>query len=131
MPRLAPLAATRRWRHRTVPTSAAFAVGYFMLGYDDKEILAAFPSSIVLTIVGVTYFFGMAEKNGTIDLLVNAYIRAVRGRVTVVPWVFFFCASVLTALGTFSPAAAALISPAAMSSGTRPGRCWQARPPAA
>ena len=97
----------------------AFAVGYFMLGFDDKEILTAFPSSIVLTIVGVTYFFGMAKKNGTIDLLVNACIRGVRGRVSVVPWVFFFCASVLTALGTFSPAAVALISPSAMSFAAR------------
>jgi di/tricarboxylate transporter len=97
----------------------AFFVGAFMLGYDDKEILAEFPTSIVLTIIGVTYFFGMAKKNGTIDLLVNACIRAVRGRVTLVPWVFFFCASVLTALGTFSPAAVALISPAAMSFAAR------------
>ncbi len=105
----------------------AFGVGAFLLGYDDKEILAAFPSSIVLTIIGVTYFFGMAKKNGTIDLLVNACIRAVCGRVTVVPWVFFFCASVLTALGTFSPAAVALICPAALSFAARtpspPGRC--------
>ncbi|MBJ8337313.1 SLC13 family permease [Antrihabitans sp. YC3-6] len=97
----------------------AFVVGYFLLGYDDKEILADFPSSIVLTIIGVTYFFGMAKKNGTIDLLVNACIRGVGGRVTIVPWVFFFCASVLTALGTFSPAAVALIAPAGMSFAAR------------
>ncbi|TQC46670.1 C4-dicarboxylate ABC transporter [Rhodococcus sp. WS4] len=97
----------------------AFLVGAFALGYDDKEILAAFPSSIVLTIIGVTYFFGMAKKNGTIDLLVNGCIRAVGGRTAVVPWVFFFSASVLTALGTFSPAAVALISPAAMSFAAR------------
>lgn len=97
----------------------AFGVGAFVLGLDDKEILAEFPTSIVLTIVGVTYFFGMAKKNGTIDLLVNACIRAVRGRVTVVPWVFFFAASALTALGTFSPAAVALIAPAAMAFAAR------------
>lgn len=97
----------------------AFGVGAFVLGLDDKEILAEFPTSIVLTIVGVTYFFGMAKKNGTIDLLVNGCIRAVRGRVTVVPWVFFFAASVLTALGTFSPAAVALIAPAAMAFAAR------------
>ncbi|MFC9553557.1 SLC13 family permease [Rhodococcus sp. NPDC056960] len=97
----------------------AFLVGAFALGYDDKEILEAFPSSIVLTIIGVTYFFGMAKRNGTIDLLVNACIRAVGGRTVVVPWVFFFSASVLTALGTFSPAAVALISPAAMSFAAR------------
>lgn len=97
----------------------AFVVGAVVLGYDDKEILEAFPSSIVLTIIGVTYFFGMAKKNGTIDLLVNSCIRAVRGRVTVIPWVFFFSASILTALGTFSPAAVALIAPAAMSFAAR------------
>ena len=97
----------------------AFAVGAFLLGLDDREILSAFPSSIVLTIVGVTYFFGMAKQNGTIDLLVDACIRGVRGRVRAVPWVFFFCASVLTALGTFSPAAVALIIPAAMSFAAR------------
>ena len=115
-----------RDRHRSSPSTSAylgflgaFVVGAFLLGYDDKEILAEFPSSIVLTIIGVTYFFGMAKKNGTIDLLVNACIRGVRGRVTIVPWVFFFCASVLTALGTFSPAAVALISPAAMSFAAR------------
>ncbi|MCJ0895023.1 SLC13 family permease [Rhodococcus sp. ARC_M5] len=99
----------------------AFVVGYFALGFDDKEILGEFPSSIVLTIVGVTYFFGMAKRNGTIDLLVNSCIRAVNGRVTVVPWVFFFVASVLTALGTFSPAAVALIVPAAMAFAARTG----------
>lgn len=99
----------------------AFVVGYFALGFDDKEILNEFPSSIVLTIVGVTYFFGMAKRNGTIDLLVNSCIRAVHGRVTVVPWVFFFVASVLTALGTFSPAAVALIVPAAMAFAARTG----------
>ncbi|MCX6469680.1 MAG: SLC13 family permease [Corynebacteriales bacterium] len=97
----------------------AFAVGYFALGFDDKEILGEFPTSIVLTIVGVTYFFGMAKRNGTIDLMVNSCIRAVHGRVTVVPWVFFFSASVLTALGTFSPAAVALIAPAAMAFAAR------------
>lgn len=97
----------------------AFAVGAFLLGFDDREILAQFPSSIVLTIVGVTYFFGMAQQNGTIDLLVSSCIRAVRGRVTLVPWVFFGCASALTALGTFSPAAVALLIPAAMSFAAR------------
>lgn len=97
----------------------AFVLGAFALGYDDKEILAEFPTSIVLTIVGVTYFFGMAKRNGTIDLMVNACIRAVRGRVMVVPWVFFFTASVLTALGTFSPAAVALIAPASMAFAAR------------
>nr|WP_235444474.1 hypothetical protein [Kocuria palustris] len=63
----------------------AFAVGTFYLGFDDKEVLEAYPSHIVLTVTGVTYFFGMAKQNGTIDLMVNACIRAVRGKVSLTP----------------------------------------------
>lgn len=93
---------------------ASFGVGYFMLGMTDKEILAEFPASIVLTIIGVTYFFSMAQKNGTIDIIVQSCVRMVRGRTLLLPWVFFLMAAALTALGTFSPAAVALLAPAAI-----------------
>ena len=93
---------------------ASFGVGYFLLGMDDKEILAEFPASIVLTIVGVTYFFSMAQRNGTIDIVVQNCVRLVRGRTMLLPWVFFLMAAVLTSLGTFSPAAVALLAPAAV-----------------
>lgn len=97
----------------------AFAVGALYLGFDDKEVLETFPSHIVLTVIGVTYFFGMAKQNGAIDLMVNACIRAVRGKVSLIPWVFFLVAAFLTSLGTFSPAAVALIAPAAMTFAAR------------
>lgn len=93
---------------------ASFFVGYFVLDMDDKEILEEFPTSIVMTIIGVTYFFSMAQRNGTIDLIVQRCIQGVRGRVALMPWIFFLLASVLTALGTFSPAAVALLAPAGM-----------------
>ena len=93
---------------------ASFGVGYFMLGMTDKEILADFPASIVLTIIGVTYFFSMAQRNGTIDIIVQTCVRLVRGKTLLLPWVFFLMAAALTALGTFSPAAVALLAPAAM-----------------
>ena len=54
---------------------ASFGVGYFMLGMSDKEILADFPASIVLTIIGVTYFFSMAQRNGSIDIIVQTCVR--------------------------------------------------------
>ena len=93
---------------------ASFGVGYFMLGMTDKEILAEFPANIVLTIIGVTYFFSMAQRNGTIDIVVQACVRLVRGKTMLLPWVFFLMAAALTALGTFSPAAVALLAPAAI-----------------
>ncbi len=93
---------------------ASFGVGYFLLGMSDKEILSEFPASIVLTIIGVTYFFSMAQKNGTIAIIVQQCVRMVRGKTILLPWVFFLLAAALTALGTFSPAAVALLAPAAL-----------------
>jgi di/tricarboxylate transporter len=93
---------------------ASFGVGYFMLGMTDKEILAEFPANIVITIIGVTYFFSMAQRNGTIDIIVQNCVRLVRGKTLLLPWVFFLLAASLTALGTFSPAAVALLAPAAI-----------------
>lgn len=93
---------------------ASFGVGYFMLGMSDKEILAEFPASIVLTIIGVTYFFSMAQRNGTINVIVQTCVRLVRGKTMLLPWVFFLIAAALTSLGTFSPAAVALLAPAAI-----------------
>jgi di/tricarboxylate transporter len=93
---------------------ASFGVGYFMLGLSDKQILDAFPATIVLTIIGVTYFFSMAQRNGTIDLIVKGCVRMVRGKMLLLPWVFFLIAAALTSLGTFSPAAIALLAPAAI-----------------
>ncbi|QOD03033.1 SLC13 family permease [Pseudarthrobacter sp. BIM B-2242] len=93
---------------------ASFGVGYFMLGMTDKEILADFPANIVITIIGVTYFFSMAQRNGTIDIIVQTCARLVRGKTLLLPWVFFLMAAALTALGTFSPAAVALLAPAAI-----------------
>ncbi|MFE4197043.1 SLC13 family permease [Paenarthrobacter sp. NPDC056912] len=93
---------------------ASFGVGYFMLGMTDKEILADFPANIVITIIGVTYFFSMAQRNGTVDIIVQTCVRLVRGKTLLLPWVFFLLAASLTALGTFSPAAVALLAPAAI-----------------
>jgi len=93
---------------------ASFGVGYFMLGLTDSEILSEFPAAIVVTIVGVTYFFSMAHRNGTIDIIVQACVRLVRGHTMLLPWVFFLMAAALTSLGTFSPAAVALLAPAAI-----------------
>ncbi|MBN6042240.1 SLC13 family permease [Amycolatopsis sp. 195334CR] len=94
---------------------ASFAVGTFVFGLEDHEIFEGFPVSLFVTVVGVTYLFSVAKLNGTIDLLVRGGIRLVRGRAILVPWVLFAVAATLTALGTFTPAAVALLVPIGMS----------------
>ncbi|MFC8799202.1 SLC13 family permease [Promicromonospora sp. NPDC057138] len=94
---------------------ASFVVGTFVFGLEETEIFAGFPVSLFITVVGVTYLFSVAKLNGTIDLLVQGGIRLVRGRAILVPWVLFTIAGTLTALGTFTPAAVALLVPIGMS----------------
>ena len=93
----------------------AFVLGVFVLGMDTDQILEAFPGGLFLTIVGVTYLFAIAQKNGTVDLLVQGAVKLVGSRVALIPWIMFFVTAVITAVGALSPAAVAIIAPIALS----------------
>ncbi|WP_425587488.1 SLC13 family permease [Streptomyces shaanxiensis] len=93
---------------------ATFAVGTASLGLTEDEIFEGFPAKLFVTIVGVTYLFSVARRNGTIDWLVAAGVRLVRGKVELIPWVLFLVAALLTAFGTFTPAAVAILAPIGM-----------------
>ncbi|MDQ4053933.1 MAG: SLC13 family permease [Actinomycetota bacterium] len=93
---------------------AAWLVGMYSLDLDEKEILAGVSGDLVLTLIGVTYLFAIARNNGTVDLIVRTAVRAVGGRVALIPWVMFGVTAVLTAIGAVSPAACAIIGPIAL-----------------
>lgn len=93
---------------------AAFFVGTMAVGMDADKIIGGFPSSLFLTLVGITYLFAIAQNNGTVDLLVRAAVRLVRGRVALIPWVMFGVTGLLTAIGALGPAAVAIVAPIAL-----------------
>jgi len=93
---------------------AAWLVGMYSLGLDEKEIIAGMSGDLFLTLVGVTYLFAIARNNGTVDLIVRKAVQAVGGRVALIPWVMFFVTALLTAMGAASPAACAIIGPIAL-----------------
>ena len=93
---------------------AAWLVGMYALDLDEKEILAGVSGDLILTLIGVTYLFAIAKNNGTVDLIVRSAVKAVGGRVALIPWVMFFVTALLTAIGAASPAACAIIGPIAL-----------------
>ncbi|MEU2350319.1 SLC13 family permease [Modestobacter sp. NPDC049651] len=93
---------------------AAFLVGTLSVGLSTDDIIAGFPGELVLTLIGVTYLFAIAQNNGTVDLLVRGAVRLVAGRVAFIPWVMFAVTAVLTAIGALSPAAVAIVAPIAL-----------------
>ncbi|MBY4274314.1 SLC13 family permease [Rhodococcus fascians] len=93
---------------------AAFFVGTIAVGMGTDDIIAGFPSSLFLTLVGITYLFAIAQNNGTVDLLVRGAVRLVGGRVALIPWVMFGITGVLTSIGALGPAAVAIVAPIAL-----------------
>jgi len=93
----------------------AFLLGTMFLGMSADDIIAAFPGSLFLTLVGVTYLFALAQKNGTIDLLVERMVKLTGNRASLVPWVMFLVTAIITAIGALGPAAVAIIAPIALS----------------
>jgi di/tricarboxylate transporter len=92
----------------------AFLVGTLVADLPTPDIIDGFPGGLFLTLVGITFLFAIAQNNGTIDWLVDLAVRAVRGRVAAIPWIMFFLAATLTAVGAVSPGAVAIIAPIAL-----------------
>jgi di/tricarboxylate transporter len=93
---------------------AAWLVGMYALDLDEKTIVSGVSGDLILTLIGVTYLFAIARNNGTVDLIVHTAVRAVGGRVALIPWVMFAVTAVLTGIGAVSPAACAIIGPIAL-----------------
>ncbi len=100
---------------------AAFLVGTLSVGLSTDDILTGFPAELVVTLIGVTYLFAIAQNNGTVDLLVRGAVRLVGGHVAAIPWIMFAVTALLTAIGALSPAAVAIIAPIALGFAARYG----------
>ncbi|MEV8329312.1 SLC13 family permease [Streptomyces niveus] len=90
---------------------AAFIVGSTVANESSDDIFSGFPGDLFVVLVGVTLLFGIAKSNGTVDWLVNAAVKAVRGRIALIPWVMFLVTAVLTAVGAVTPAAVGIVAP--------------------
>lgn len=93
---------------------ATFLIGTLVVGEDKDVIVGGFPGDLFVVLVGVTYLFAIAKRNGTVDWLVHAAVLAVRGRIALIPWMMFLVTAVLTAVGAVVPAAVAIIAPIGM-----------------
>ncbi|MQA10768.1 MAG: hypothetical protein GEU98_19885 [Pseudonocardiaceae bacterium] len=89
---------------------AAFLVGTLMLGEEPDAVLAGFPADMFVLILGVTYLFGIAAANGTLEWLLEKLVRLVRGNAAVVPPLIFLLTSGLVSVGAIAPAVSAMFA---------------------
>jgi di/tricarboxylate transporter len=92
----------------------AFIVGVLIGKMRFQEVVAGFPASMFLTLVGVTLLFSQANANGTLDKIAQRALKLARGNAGVIPIIFFFLALGLASMGPGNIAATALLAPVAM-----------------
>ena len=96
---------------------AAVAVGVWLAGMPVRDVLAGFPINILVLIAGVTYFFGIAQGNGTIDIAIHKLIGAVGDRRALLPFVIFVITAGVASMG--SSQAGYVMIPLAMAAARR------------
>jgi Na+/H+ antiporter NhaD/arsenite permease-like protein len=91
----------------------AFLLGLALPGLRAEGVAAAFPSSLFLTLLGVTLLFAATEANGTLARVAARAVRLARGDARVAPWLLFAVAFVVSAVGPGAVPSVALVAPLA------------------
>lgn len=97
-----------------VALSFAALLGLTFAGLKEKEIVSLFPSSLFITLLGVTLFFGIFEANGLLGLVSSSSMLLARGKSYFLPLIFFVFTTILSASGPGNIAATALVAPIGM-----------------
>jgi Na+/H+ antiporter NhaD/arsenite permease-like protein len=108
---------TSRLNVGVLALALAFPLGLYAAGWKPDVLLGLFPSSLFLTLAGVTLLFGIAQGNGALAGLAHRGVRLAGGRPALLPVLFFTLACLISMAGPGAIAASALVAPLAMSAG--------------
>ena len=99
----------------------AWPIAVYAAGWKADAMMATFPSSLFLTLLGVTLLFGVAQANGTMSVLTQRSLALAAGRTSLLPLLFFALACGISTMGPGAIATLALLAPLAMAAGIRAG----------
>ena len=99
----------------------ALIVGVYLGGMTPEMVLEGFPTPLLVTLVGVTLLFSIAEVNGTLARVTARAVRLCRGQAGLLPIMFFILGAVIATIGAGATPASALLAPPAMAVAARAG----------
>lgn len=79
--------------------AAAAILGYGTGAFTGKEIIAGFSSSLFMTLLGVTLFFGVVQSNGCLELLMRKIVNAFGTKVWLIPILMYVVGWGMAAIG--------------------------------
>jgi di/tricarboxylate transporter len=113
------LSCTTRLNVGLLAIVLAWIIGVYVGDLPLREVTAGFPVDLFLTLAGVTLLFSQARVNGTLDVVAHNALRLCRGRVGLVPIMYFGLGAALATAGPGNIATAALLAPIAMATALR------------
>lgn len=99
----------------------ALLVGVVLGDLSPGQVLEGFPVDLLVTLVGVTLLFAIAEVNGTLARFTERAVRLCRGHAGVLPVMFFAVGFLVATIGAGATPASALLAPPAMAVAARAG----------
>lgn len=78
---------------------AAYFAATVLMDLDDKAILAGFPTSLFIMIMGIMMLMTIANMNGAVDWLVARIVSATGGNMAILPWMLFFVGAAVSSFG--------------------------------
>lgn len=79
--------------------TAAAILGSVSGRFTGKEIIAGFSSSLFLTLLGVTLFFGIVQENGCLEIVMKRIIGLTGKHIWAVPIMIFLVGFIVAAIG--------------------------------
>jgi di/tricarboxylate transporter len=99
----------------------ALIVGVYLGGMSPNQVLEGFPTELLVTLVGVTLLFAIAETNGTLARVTARAVRLCRGQAVLLPVMFFLLGLGIATIGAGGTPASALLAGPAMAVAVRAG----------
>jgi len=105
---------TTRINVGVLAVALAWPIAIFAANWKMDAMMATFPSTLFITLVGVSVLFGVAQANGTMNAIAQSTVSLLRGRAAALPLLFFVMACALSTAGPGAISATALLAPIAM-----------------
>ena len=104
-----------------VAIAFAIGIGSLFANLSAVKIMQAWPLDLFMVLTGVTFLFGIATTNGTMEKLTANAIRLAKGNTALIPLIIFVLITIITTIGPGNIATVTLMAPVVMAIAGRIG----------
>jgi di/tricarboxylate transporter len=92
----------------------SICVAAIFAGISSDKVMRAWPIDLFMILAGVTFLFGIATTNGTMDKVTANAIRLASGRTVYIPLIIFVLTNILSMIGPGNIISTAMMAPVAL-----------------